>query len=183
MMVLGIKLVASILLAGICYLYQFDTYDERLLDLGCTLVFLFNLMLVFHYHRFENFHFNMLRSLPIPLMKRFGYTLVIFGILQIVEIVTLFNYLPASVSLFHAFIALIFGWSIQVLAYAFLFTRDRTLESFVNILFFMGMLWMLLILFGVPLLLLTVLQLAGAYWIYASNFYRFEFDAEVASEK
>lgn len=183
LMVFGTKVFASLIIIGVSRLYDFDTYDERLFDMGCMLAFSFNLLLVFYYQRFENFHFSMMRSLPIALPQRLINFIFIFIILQMAEIGSMINYLPSGVTVFHTIFLILFGLSIDLMFYAGMHFRDRTMESFVNRLFFMTIAWIVLILFQVPIVLMAVVQIVLATMIYRKYFYRFEFDAEINSEK
>ena len=183
MMVFGTKVFASLIIIGVSRLYDFDTYDERLFDMGCMLAFSFNLLLVFYYHRFENFHFSIMRSLPIALPQRLTNFIFIFILLQMAEIGTMINYLPSGIAVSHTIFLILFGLSIDLMFYAGMYFRDRAMESFVNRLFFMSIAWIVLILFQVPILLMAAVQVMLAIVIYRRHFYRFEFDAEINSEK
>ncbi|MBY0435101.1 MAG: hypothetical protein K2U26_13415, partial [Cyclobacteriaceae bacterium] len=64
LMVFGTKLFSCLIIAGVGILYHYDTYDQRFFQMACVLAISANMVLVYHYHRFENVHLIMLRSLP-----------------------------------------------------------------------------------------------------------------------
>ena len=183
LLVIGTKLFACLLIIGTSRLYLFDTYDERLLAMGCTLAFASNLVIVFYYHRFENFHFPVLRSLPFSLPKRLGAFVFTFTLLTVFEWSTLVNYFPEALSSIYFFMLVAFALSIYVISYAYLFIKDITLELFIQKAGIAAFAWFILLLFKMPLLILIVVHFSAGYLIYHHRFYRFEFNSEINSDK
>ncbi len=182
-LVIGTKIFACLMIIGISRLYLFDTYDERLLGMGCTLAFAFNLVIVYYYHRFENFHFQLLRGLPLSLNRRLASFSITWALLVLPEIGAIINYFPSELSVSHLFIILLFGMSLSLLSYSCLFIHDITLETFLHNVFLATFLWIILILFKVPVALLAIVNSGIAVTIYRKHFYRFEFNSEINSEK
>jgi hypothetical protein len=181
--VFSTKVFTLLTIIGISRLYSYDSYDERLFEMGGLLAFSSNLVLVYHYHRFENFHFSLVRGFPISLPHRFWIFILSMTILQLPEIGALINYFPEAISHLHLIALVAFGISISCLCYASLFYRDIILEKLIRRVFFMTILWFVLILFGVPIYFLAALQCIVAYALYRKDFYSFEFNAAIGSEK
>lgn len=182
-LVIGTKVFAMLLIMGVSMLYLFDTYDERLLGMGCALAFASNLVLVFYYHRFENFHFSLLRGLPMSLNYRMGYFLTTFIILLLPEFAVMIRYMPSAVSTLQLIALMLFGLSVCLFAYAWLFLKDINLERVIQRVFAMAFLWIVLILFKVPIVAMLIIQVITAVGTYHRHFYLFEFDASLESEK
>jgi hypothetical protein len=183
LMVIGTKLFCGLLIIGISRLYLFDEYDARLMGMGTTLVFTANAVIVYYYQRFENFHFGVLRSLPFSLMQRIIQFLSVMGLLGLLEWGMLFSYFPKALSMIDLVILYAYGLSIYLLGYTYLFIKDISLEKFINKAFIAAFVWFILILFKMPVPLLTLLHLSIGLIIYRKNFYRFEFTEEAGSEK
>jgi hypothetical protein len=182
-MVLGTKLFAGLLIIGVSRFYLFDEYDARLMGMGTTLAFSSNLVIVYHYHRFENFHFHLLRALPFSILQRIIQFLSIIIILSVTEWGILFTYLPKALSLVDLLTLYAYGLSIYFIGYTCLFTKDISLDKFINKVFILAFVWFVLILFKLPVIVLTILQFSMGVIIYKNNFYRFEFKEEIGSEK
>ncbi len=182
-LVIGTKIFSMLLIAGVSKLYTYETYDPRLFNMGCSLAFASNLVLVFHYHRFENFHFNLLRSLPLSLVQRLTHFVLSLTVLLSPEFAVMLNYLPQDISVLQLTSSIVFCISIVLLGYAYLFLNDIRLESVIQRIFVMSFLWIVLTLFKVPVILLAVVQGLLALAIYRKHFYSFEFNALLDSEK
>jgi hypothetical protein len=178
LMVIGTKIFSGLLIIGVSRLYLFDSYDERLMAMGCTLAFSSNLALVYFYHRFDSLHFNLMRSLPIPLLKRLNSFMVTMILLNIVEAGLIFNYYPSPLSAYHCVELLLFGLSIYLLALAVLYIKSVEMEKFIQYVFTASFSWFILILFKMPVILLAVFQILIAFWIYSKNYYRFEYNSD-----
>lgn len=181
-MVCGTKIFSCLILIGISSLYD-ASYDLRLFAMGCSLIFSFNLILIFHYHRFENFHFNLLRSLPISLNQRLVSFCLIWILLLIPEGGTIIHYWPQVVSMTGLPSVIIFGLGTGLLAYSYLFIKDITLEVFIQRVFVTSFIWIVLILFRVPVAILALFQITTSFYLFRKYFYQFEFNSELKSEK
>jgi hypothetical protein len=183
LLVIGTKLFASLLIVGVARLYSFDEYDERLLAMGSTLAFAANLAIVYYYHRFENFHLRIVRSLPFSLPSRVSFFLLVIGLLSLPEWGVLITYFPKALPLVDLILIALVGYSIYFLGYAYLFRTDITLEKFIGRIFTAAFFLVIAILFKVPVLLIALVLFSCGYFIYKNNFYRFEFNEETGSEK
>ena len=183
LLIIGTKLFAGLIILGVSRLYLFDEYDARLMGMGATLAFTANMVIVYYYQRFENFQFNILRSLPFSISQRVIQFLIIVGLLSLLEWGMLCSYFPQVLSMMDLVTLYLYGLGIYFLGYAYLFVRDITLEKFINKIFVAAFILIILILFKMPLLLIVATQMGVGWWIYRQNFYGFEFREEEGSEK
>ena len=66
----GTKAFALLMLYGISRLYQFDTYDIRLMAMGVLVAFSAQVNIIWHLHYFDNKSITILRNLPITFGNR-----------------------------------------------------------------------------------------------------------------
>jgi hypothetical protein len=178
LLVIGTKIFSGLFIIGVSRLYLFDSYDERLMAMGCMLAFSSNLVLVYFYHRFDTIHFSLMRSLPIPLSTRLLSFIGTMTLLNITEIGLVLNYYPVQLSLYHCGEFLFFGLSIYVLAFATLYIKNIELEKFIQNIFIASFSWFILILFKMPVILLGVVQVLFAFMIYSKTYYTFEYKSD-----
>lgn len=183
LLIIGTKLFASLLIIGVSRLYLFDDYDARLMGMVVTLAFSANMAIIYHYHRFENYHFDILRCLPFSSGQRIIQFLLVIALLSLPEWGMLFSYFPAILSFIDLITLYLFGLSIYLLGYTFLFIKDMNLDQFINKVFVAAFTLIILILFKVPVLLIIILHFFVAVIVYRKNFYQFEFKEETGSEK
>jgi hypothetical protein len=162
----GAKLFACAVIIGISRLYLFDEYDVRLMSLSVMLAAAANIGLTFQFHRFENYHFQWMKNLPISLAQRILFFLFTFIIVSMPEWIVLLRFFPSQLSLFHYVELVIFGISLIFLAYTSLFIQYIAFEKLTQYMFYCFIGLMLLILFKVPILLLSGIQFfVGIYFI------------------
>ncbi|HMJ68905.1 MAG TPA: hypothetical protein VK508_08420 [Cyclobacteriaceae bacterium] len=168
------KIVTCLIIYGVTQLYLYDTYDARLYSMAACAVFSANLALVYQYHRFEVVHLLLLRSLPLRLSTRIGSFVVTMGVLCFPEIAMLATNLPVALGVQHYFFVIAFGFSLMIFGYGALYVRDATFDAFTRWIFFVGMGWTMLILFGVPLIAGAAVHVALGGYLLTKHLYRFE---------
>ncbi len=178
LLVLGTKLFNIVLIHVACLLYVGESYDERLLAMMWSLVMAGNLAIVFHYHRFENFDLGMLRGLPLSLLQRGWLFIKSIAPLLLPELVTLMIRYPDQLGFQYTVGLLLFTAGACLYAYASLFRRDISLEDFLQHFLVLTMLWIVLILFKLPLPALALMQITAAIYLIRRDYYRFTYDAE-----
>lgn len=183
LLVIGTKVFSCLIIMGISRFYLFDTYDERFIAMGGVLAFSSNLVLVFYYQRFENFHFAFFRGLPFSLIKRGAYFLITLSILSLFEFIILLRYFPEQLHFIYFLLLILLALSIYAISYAYLFIKDITLELFIQKVGIAAFVWIVLILFKVPLLVFIAVHFLIAYIVYRKNFYSFQFNSEIGSDK
>ena len=183
LLVIGTKVFSCLLMIGISHFYLFDTYDERFMAMGCVLAYSSNLVLVFYYHRFENFHFAFFRGLPFGLVKRGVNFLITLFILSLFEFIVLLRYYPEQLHVIYYVLLILLALSIYAIGYACLFIKDITLEFFIQKVGIAAFIWIILILFKVPLPVFIAIHFLMAYIVYKKNFYTFEFNSAIGSDK
>ena len=173
-LILTTKLAGCLLIYGVVQLYLYDIYDERLYLMAACVVFSANLVLVYQYQRFEIAQLLLMRSLPLSFGRRIATFITTMLILCFPEIAMLATNLPTYIGIQFYFFAIGFGISMSLFGYGALYVRDATFDDFTKWIFFVSMGLLLLILFGVPILILIIVQLLlGTYLLY-KNYYSFE---------
>jgi hypothetical protein len=173
LMLVGFKLFSCLLLYGVSRLYE-PTFDERFLGMTLAIAAGLHISMIYEVHRFETVHFSMIRQLPVSTLKRIWYTSVSLLLLILPESGMIFTLFNIHLSSIHCLIALSFLLSSVALMYAFLYIRDRREDEVTSFVFGGVMLFFVLILFKVPIILLTVVNAAVAFWIIRRCYYRFE---------
>lgn len=177
----GVKVFACALLWSVSRLYIGEDYDVRLMGMAATIAFSANSLLLLELQRFNNFHFQILRNMPVSIPHRlfdFAQTLTL---LLLPEIGILTGYFPSG---FHAgsiASVILLGFSINVYLFGYIHRRDMKMETLTQTLFFTCIGWLLLILFSMPLLAIAFFNIAGGTWLYYRHFYQFEYSAETDS--
>jgi hypothetical protein len=168
------KIVSCLMIYGATQLYLYDVYDERLYMMAACVVFAANLVLVYHYQRFEVERLLLTRSLPLTFTKRILTFLFTMMILCFPEMAMLATNLPAYIGAKFYFFAIIFGLSMSVFAYGALYVRDATFDDFTKWIFFVSMGLLLLILFSVPVWASAIVQAILGVYLLNRNYYSFE---------
>lgn len=173
----GVKLLGSLLLVGVARLYVYDTYDERLMSLGVLSAMAANTMIVFQFHRFENYHFRLVRQLPFSVLHSVLFFIFTFFIICLPEWIFLFQFFPATLSKIQYLEFVVFGLSFLFLSYTILFIQHTSFDRFVKRVFYGFMALMLLILFRVPVMAFVVLHVLVGTLFIRKYYYTFEFMA------
>jgi hypothetical protein len=173
-MAIGTKLAAGLLLFAVAQVYKTDTYDARLLGMGVVFAFAANVNMIWEMHRFDNHHFDINRNLPIPFARRFLYFMITLAILTLPEAGLLISHFTTAVSWVELVGALLFGWSIALFLYGWLFRHTYGPDQLHSIVFFTCILLVVLILFKIPFLMLAFINIAGGLYLWRKYFYTFE---------
>jgi len=173
-MAIGTKLAGGALLFAVAQVYKTDTYDARLLGMGVVFAFAANVNIVWEMHRFDNHHFDINRNLPIPFVRRLLYFMATVAILTLPETGMLISHFTAEVSPVDLAGALLFGWSITLFLYGWLFRNTHGPDQLHTIVFFTCILLVVLILFKIPFLLLAFIDIAAGLYLWRKHFYTFE---------
>lgn len=173
-MVFFTKAASCILIFGVCQLYRYDSYDQRLLAMAALMPFCSALAFVYQYVLFENSRFILLRNLPTEISTRLLRFVTCMIVLSIPEIVVMSWSYPENLTFLHFIEIMIFGLSLLLAGYNFLLRKHITFESLTPKMFFLGITLFLLILLKIPLLLLSALATSYGVISYRRNFYGFE---------
>jgi hypothetical protein len=175
LMLIGSKVFSAALLLCVIYLYGTDTYDHRLLAMGIAIAASAQAPLLLELHYFENFHFSLVRQLPLPFLTRLRYATSTMVLLTLVEIGVLITYFPPSLSIVVLFLSVLFFISILILLQGILYWKDRKQEQFMSVVFILTMALIVLVLFKIPLLLFILCHILVGVSIWMRNYYRFEY--------
>lgn len=168
------KFIACLLIYATVQLYLDDVYDARLYLMATCVVFSANLVLVYHYQRFEVAQLLLMRSLPFSFGKRITTFIAVMLILCFPEIAMLATNLPEYLSFRFYFLGVLFGLSLVLFGYGALYVRDATFDDFTRWIFFVSMGLLLLILFGVPVWAMAMVQLSLGTYLLNKHYYSFE---------
>jgi hypothetical protein len=173
-LMIGFKFFSCLLLYGVFQLYHGEEYDARLLGMTVATAMGCHMSLIYELHRFENLHFSMLRQLPIGRFTRVSYTSAAILILILPETGMMISMFPSHLTIMNCMSVILLAWSITVLLYASLYQKDRDEEQVVPYVFGAVMLYMVLILFRVPMLLLAGINFGIAYGMIRLYYFEFE---------
>jgi hypothetical protein len=176
LMIIGTKFFSCLLLFGVSQLYTSDTeqYDLRLFGMGTVLAFSANINMVWEMHRFDNFHFAILRNLPLQYGKRVAFFVYTFVLLMLPETGIIVRHLPPEFDAVDMASVILFGWSIPVLFYGYMYRKDMGQDQLTPLVFFTGISLIILILFKIPLLVLAVVNLSIGLIIWRKYYYTYE---------
>jgi hypothetical protein len=174
-MLLGTKLFSALIILAITALYKTDIYDLRLLSIGIVTAAGANVGLMQALHHFENFQLSWLKSLPIPFFKRTSFSLITIGIILLPEIILLIKNFPAEQGWHDYVICSVFLFSIPFLFYGLLYAKDRDQHQIMTLVFYCGIVWIVLVLFKVPILLLGILNGLTGFVLWKRFYYSFEY--------
>lgn len=175
LMLIGSKVFSGALLLAVMYLYSTDTYDYRLLAMGIVIAASAQVPLLLELHQFENFHFSLVRQLPLSFFKRLIYTLTTILVLVLVEIGLLITYFPASLPITMLLQSILFYVSMLVLQQGLIYAKDRTQEQLMSRVFILAMVLIVLVLFKIPLVVFISIHLVTGIFSWHRNYYRFEY--------
>jgi hypothetical protein len=168
------KLFSLLLITGTVKLYTIENYSHVLLSLGVLVAFSANAVLTFHFQRFEQLDVLLFRNLPISLAKRFLNNMVTYLCLLIPEILLLLRHLAGDITLWTACKLVLFGISLQLILHSYVLYRQLDLDKFIRHIFFVVLFFFVLVLFRTDVLLITAVNMTGAYILYQKYFYRAE---------
>ncbi|MBL0740121.1 hypothetical protein [Chryseolinea lacunae] len=173
-LLIGTKIFSALVLYGVAQLYRYDTYDARLMGMAVVLAFSANVNLVWEMHRFDNVHFGINRNLPIPLGTRLRYFLITLFLLTLPEAGLLVNHFSSTVAWQHLVLALLYGWSICLFFYSWLFKNVKEQDQLMSVVFFTCMGLVVLVLFGMPVWLLIVVATGASLYGWRKYYYAYE---------
>lgn len=168
------KIVTCLVIYAATHLYLYDDYDARLYSMAACVAFSANLVLVHLYQVFDVVVLSVTRSLPITIFTRVRWLVISMTVLCLPEIAILATNLPDVVGIQHYFYAIAFGLSLLVFAYGALYVRFAEFDSFTRWIFFVSMGWIVMILFGVPLIAGAAVHLVLGIYLLKKYFYSFE---------
>jgi len=174
------KVFGCLLVFAVCQLYKYDAYDYRLLALGCLVAFEGSMLIAHQYVLFENHRFQVLRNLPIQLSKRMTHFALCMIFLCLPEFSVLIRNYPTQLPAYIFIDVSVFVISLFILGYSVLVRIKNDLENFSGRVFMSFMIIVVLILFSVPLYVLSAIASITALVIYKKGFYAFEMVGEKA---
>lgn len=166
------KLFTCFVLIGICNLYPTDAYDERLLALGGLFAAAGHTVFCQQFIYFENQYLTFIRNLPLTKINRLSLYFLTYLIILIPEIIVLLRNLPSDVSYVFVPQLLIFILSLIFLNHHVQYINGISNDVFMQRLFFSGILFLLLIMFKIPLILMGLVNFLLAIYIFQKHYYK-----------
>lgn len=170
------KLFSCLVLMGVCNLYLTDDYDERLLTLGGLFVAAGHTVFCQQYFLFENKFLLITKNLPLNYIQRLLNYLLAYSILLLPEIIVLARNLPADVSFVYMGILVIFILSMIFLNHHVQYINNISHDAFMQRLFFTGILFLVLIMFKIPVILMALINFSIAAFVFKKHYYLSEFN-------
>ncbi len=173
-LMLTTKLFCCFILIGVCNLYPTDDYDERLLALGGLFAGIGHTVFCQQYLIFESQYLSFFRNLPLTYFQRFLSFFFAFSLLFVPEIVVLLRNLPDEVSYFFALQLIIFILSLIFLNHYLQYNNHISVDTFSKGIFGAGILFLLLIMFKIPVILMATINFSLAFFVFQKYYYKYE---------
>ncbi|GGD82007.1 hypothetical protein GCM10011514_52630 [Emticicia aquatilis] len=165
------KLFTCFMLIGVCGLYPTDTYDERLLALGGLFAAAGHTVFCQQFFYYENQFLSLSRNLPLSTQQRILGYLLTYSLLLIPELIVLLRNLPDGVSYLFALQLIIFILSMIFLNHHTQYIDNVSNDAYLQRLFFAGILFLLLIMFKIPVILMALVNFSLAIFVFHKNYY------------
>jgi len=170
------KLFTCMVLIGVCNLYPTDEYDERLLSLGGILVAAGHTVFCQQYYYFETKYLSFTKNLPFTNLQRLWRYGLAYFLLLLPEIIVLVRNLPDGVSYGFILLLIIFSLSLIFLNHHVQYINNVSDDAFMQRLFFSGILFLLLIMFKIPIILLAIINFSLAIFVFRKHYLLSEFN-------
>lgn len=170
------KLFCCLVLMGICNLYPTDDYDERLFALGGLFVAAGHTVFCQQYFYFENRFLLISKNLPLSHLQRLLNYILTYFILLIPEIIVLARNLPDGVSYLYIVFLMLFVLSMIFLNHHTQYINNVSDDAYMQRLFFTGILFLLLIMFKIPVILMALVNFSIAAFVFRKHYYLSEFN-------
>ena len=174
LMIAGTKIFSGALVLAVCHLYGDEAGDWRLMAMALTTCGLANLLIIFQLLDYEHRRISWIKNLPIKMGTRYLQQLITLILFLIPEIVLLARNFPAQLDTVWLVENIAYLCSLAAFFLGFLQTRAAPMEYFTKKSFFFFIAVVLLILFQVPLGILSLLNIAVGYYLFNRNYYLFE---------
>lgn len=165
------KLFTCFMLIGVCGLYLTDAYDQRLLALGGLFAAAGHTVICQQFLYYENQFLSLNRNLPLSSQKRVLGYLLTYSLLLIPELIVLLRNLPDGVSYLFALQLIIFILSMIFLNHHTQYINHVSNDAYLQRLFFAGILFLLLIMFKIPVILMALVNFSLAIFVFHKNYY------------
>lgn len=165
------KLFSCFMLIGVCSLYPTDAYDERLLALGGLFAAAGHTVFCQQFFYYENQFLLFSRNLPLTLQKRIWGYIFTYSLFLIPELIVLLRNLPTEVSYLFALQLIIFILSMILLNHHTQYINNISADTYLQRLFFAGILFLLLIMFKIPVILMALVNFSLSIFVFHKNYY------------
>lgn len=170
------KLFCCFLLIGVCTLYSTDAYDERLLAIGGLFVAAGHTVFCQEFLYFENQFLSISRNLPISFTQRLLSYLRTYSILLLPEMIVLLRNLPDGVSYLFVLQLICFILSMIFLNHHTQYINGISNETYMQRVFITGILFLLLIMYKIPVILIAFINFLIASYVFKKHYYESQSD-------
>lgn len=165
------KIFTCLILIGVCSLYPTDVYDERLLAIGGLITAAGHTVFCQQFFYYEQQFLSFNRNLPLSLQQRIMGYLLSYSLLLIPELIVILRNLPDGVSYLFAFQLIIFVLSMIFLNHHTQYINGISADIYLRRLFFAGILFLFLIMFKIPVFLISIINFSLAIFIFQKNYF------------
>jgi hypothetical protein len=170
----GNKIFSLLMIIGTSALYQYDTYDLRLMAMGMTIAMASHAMLIHRYQRFVEDQFFLVRNLPLSLTKRMSYFLKIFFMVCLPDFGVLIKNFPDQLSSLQLAESFLLAAGIILFMFGYYYLKSVTADRLIAHVFVFALALIILILFSASVWLLGAILIAFGIAIYFSRYYHFD---------
>ncbi|MEO1055071.1 MAG: hypothetical protein AAFX87_30835 [Bacteroidota bacterium] len=168
------KLFTCLTLILTSHLYFTGGFDARLINAAVLGAFLGNMVILNELQKFNHEQLALLKNLPQSLTKKFGLASLSALMLTIPESVLLLRYYPYELGMGGLIQELLFGWSILLFVYGYIWSKGRLLERLTRNIFYFFVSILVLILYATPPIVMAIVFISGGYVAYRMGYYRYE---------
>ncbi|MES2327999.1 MAG: hypothetical protein V4539_00260 [Bacteroidota bacterium] len=180
-MLLVTKTFSLLLLYGFINLYEPDSPDIRPLLLIMMLIATAHCAIILQLRSFEEERLLFTKNLPVPLLKRFAWLLLMYALLLLPELVFMWKGFPLHFQLKDLPQVWLLVISILAFFHSILLMKDMDSEHYFRIAFIICATLFFILLYD-PGIFLPLLLLLIAYALYRSHLYDFEKKIGLSSE-
>jgi hypothetical protein len=174
------KGLSVVLLLALSKILQTDNEDIRPLLIVVLMGFLPNFSLVSSYHTFENQTMFYFKNLPISLSVKWFTAIGSLALLFVPELFLLYRYVWPSLTWYAPVLGYLLGLSLSSLYFSGLHLRIANDERFSNLIFLIGILCFVAILFNTNVLIMASVIFAASYFAFTKLYYQYELIVKAA---
>lgn len=170
----AIKILSSLLLSAILFIYSVEFYDNRLLAMAIVIAFGGGGAFIFLIHQLESTHLSWIRNLPLTLTQRLTSKFFCLAILCLPEACIVYGNFPGILEGTDFLLFTLLGLSILILFHGLLYRKSLPIKKFIRMTFYLTLLEVMLLLFRIPVLAVVIFNISFGILLYRKYYYSFE---------
>jgi len=168
------KALSFLLLVIFSIIISTIDYYHRFLAIVIFITMVSNVFISYEIHYFINYKMGFIRNLPQPIWKIWLNILMVIIIFVLPEIVYIFRNYNEYVSVFSLIIFLLNGVSFLMFCFVYLLKTRLDQKKFIMRFYFGFLIFIILILFDTPVILLSIVFLISSFILFNLYFYKYE---------